>query len=116
MVLLQVGQITWPSCSSEARSLSYLVIDSKEFITFLHLAIERKSVSPSFREQTIYEKLIGDISVKQTVFTPIKLHLFRYGSSELLLLLFIKPPTAGHHQLKGLKTFLRRFFYIQITI
>jgi hypothetical protein len=28
----------------------------------------------------------------------------------LLLLLFIKPPTAGHHQLKGLKTFLGRFF------
>jgi hypothetical protein len=29
-----------------------------------------------------------------------------------LLLLFIKPPTAGHHQLKGLKNIFRAIFFI----
>ncbi len=32
----------------------------------------------------------------------------------LLLLLFIKPPTAGHHQLKGLKNIFRAIFFIFI--
>jgi hypothetical protein len=34
------------------------------------------------------------------------------GFSNYLLLLFIKPQTAGHHQLKGLKNILWQFFYI----